>query len=337
MGKHAFGFTMLLMKILFLYLGTLALLLCACAPLAHKNSLAYITNQGDNTVSVISITNGDIGQARVTNTIKVGKAPVGVAVSAQLKRAFISNVDSSDISVIDTNTNQVIESIKTGGSPVGIALAPNNHALYVADWYSDRILEISTADYAKRRELIVAKAPAGLVVSPDSKTLYAAARDSNEIAVIDVATFKITKRIGVGKHPFGLALSRDGSTLYSVNVYEKTVSIINTSTWQQSRIKVGEHPYCAAASPDNKTLYVTNTQDDTVSIIDLASQKIIATVEVGMTPEGISYDAASMQVLIAIWGENKVSVIDARTNKLKGEIKTGDKSRAFGQFILSDQ
>ena len=100
---------------------------------------------------------------------------------------------------------------------------------------------------------------------------------------------------------------------------------------------MGEHPYCAVASPDNKTLYVTNTQDDTVSVIDLTTQKIIITIEVAMTPEGISYDAASKQVLVASWGENQVSVIDATTNKLKGHIKTGEKSRAFGQFILTEQ
>lgn len=334
--EQAFSFTMLLMKILYFFLGLITVL-CACTPLPHKNSFAYITNQGDNTVSVISITNGDIVASKVVSTITVGKAPVGVAVSSMLHRAFITNVDSSDISVIDTNTNQVVDTIKTGGSPVGIALAPNHQALYVADWYSDRILEINTADYKQQREVIVTKAPAGLIVSPDSKTLYVAARDSNEIVVIDTGEFAITKRVTVGKHPFGLTLSADGSTLYSVNVVEKTVSIIHTSTWQQSKIKVGEHPYCAVASPDNKTLYVTNTQDDTVSIIDLASQKTIATLDVGMTPEGISYDAASKQVLVASWGENKVSSIDAKTNKLKSDIKTGDKSRAFGQFILPEQ
>ena len=134
---------MLLMKILSLLLVLFAFLLCACAPLAHQNSFAYITNQGDNTVSVIAIKNGDMTQNKVVTIIKVGKAPVGVAVSAALKRAYITNVDSSDISVINTQTKQVIETIKIGGSPVGIALAPNNHALYVADWYSDRILEIT--------------------------------------------------------------------------------------------------------------------------------------------------------------------------------------------------
>ena len=82
---------------------------------------------------------------------------------------------------------------------------------------------------------------------------------------------------------------------------------------------------------------MTNTQDDTVSVIDLSSNKTIATIDVGMTPEGISIDHASKRVFIANWGDNNVSVIDANTNQLIGNIKTGDKSRAFGQFILSEQ
>ena len=167
-----------------------------------------------------------------------------------------------------------------------------------------------------------------------------AARDSNEVAVVDTKSFAVTKRIAVGAHPFGLSLGNDG-TLYVVNVYDNTVSAINTRTWAQTQIKVGEHPYCAQPSADNKSLYVTNTQDDTVSVVDLGSlnkvtQQTIALIDVGMTPEGISYDAANKLVLVASWGENKVSLIDARTNTLKGHIKTRDKSRAFGQFILSE-
>ena len=198
-----------------------------------------------------------------------------------------------------------------------------------------KILAINTANYDERREVIVSKAPAGLVVSHDSKTLYVAARDSNEIAVIDSKTFTVTQRIKVGTHPFGLSLT--GDTLYVVNVYDNTVSVINTKTFTQSVIKVGEHPYCAVASPDNKTLYITNTQDDTVSVIDLATNKTMTTIDVGMTPEGISYAPEAALVLVASWGENKVSIIDAKTNTLIGHIKTGDKSRAFGQFILSEQ
>jgi YVTN family beta-propeller protein len=304
--------------------------LCGCAPTSSQHSIAYITNQGDNTVSVI-----DIQENKVISTLKVGKAPVGVAVSTKLKRVFISNVESNNISVIDAVNNKVIESIALQGSPVGLAMAPDHNTLYVADWFSDSIIAINTADSRQRRELMVAKAPAGLVVSDDSNTLYVAARDSNEVAVVDTKSFAVIKRIAVGTHPFGVSINKD--TLYVVNVYDNTISAINTHTWAETKIKVGEHPYCAVSSADNKTLYVSNTQDDTVSVIDLGTQKTVAVIDVGMTPEGISYDAANKLVLTASWGENKVSVIEARTNTLKGHINTGDKSRAFGQFILPEQ
>ncbi|MDP3309003.1 YncE family protein, partial [Methylotenera sp.] len=71
--------------------------------------------------------------------------------------------------------------------------------------------------------------------------------------------------------------------------------------------------------------------------INLATKKIITTIEVGSTPEGISIDYANHRAYVANWGSNNVSVIDTKTNKLVTTIKTGDKSRAFGQFILHKQ
>jgi YVTN family beta-propeller protein len=102
----------------------------------------------------------------------------------------------------------------------------------------------------------------------------------------------------------------------------------------QKKLKVGYHPYCAAMSADEKTLYVTNTQDDSVTVLNIATQKIIATIEVGSIPEGISLDDTNHRAYIANWGSNNVSVIDTKTNKLLSNIKTGEKSRAFGRFIL---
>jgi len=65
------------------------------------------------------------------------------------------------------------------------------------------------------------------------------------------------------------------------------------------------------------------------------SGSLIATINVGSTPEGISIDHHLQRAYIANWGSNNVSVIDIKTNRLLTTIKTGDKSRAFGQFILS--
>lgn len=67
----------------------------------------------------------------------------------------------------------------------------------------------------------------------------------------------------------------------------------------------------------------------------MSTRKAIATINVGNTPEGVSLDYANSRAYVANWGSNSVSVIDTETNQILTIIKTGDKSRAFGQFVLN--
>jgi len=60
-----------------------SLFFALCLSACQHPPLAYITNQGANTVSVI-----DTHQQKVTHTITVGKAPVGLAVSKKLQRVL---------------------------------------------------------------------------------------------------------------------------------------------------------------------------------------------------------------------------------------------------------
>ena len=100
------------------------------SPQAHAATLAFITNQGDNSVSVV-----DIVQHRLLKNIAVGKAPVGVVSAVKRGLVYISNVDSQDISVIDVQQLRVIDHIAVGGSPVGLALSPDEKQLFVAGSY----------------------------------------------------------------------------------------------------------------------------------------------------------------------------------------------------------
>jgi YVTN family beta-propeller protein len=54
--------------------------------------------------------------------IPVGKRPWGIALSPDGRKIYTANGVSNDVSVIDTNTNQVIATIKAGDGPWGIAL-----------------------------------------------------------------------------------------------------------------------------------------------------------------------------------------------------------------------
>jgi YVTN family beta-propeller protein len=84
---------------------------------AAAGSRAYVTNNVDNTVSVI-----DMATNTVTATIAVGSNPGEVAVSADGSHAYVTNYGGGTVSVIDTSTNTVTATITVGSYPVSVAI-----------------------------------------------------------------------------------------------------------------------------------------------------------------------------------------------------------------------
>lgn len=64
----------------------------------------------------------DVAQKQIVAKIQAGVAPHGVVVSADGKRAYITNLLSNDVSVIDTSTDKEIVKIPVGKMPNGISL-----------------------------------------------------------------------------------------------------------------------------------------------------------------------------------------------------------------------
>jgi len=91
---------------------------------------AYITNSGDNTVSVIDTATNTV----VGSPITVGSLPFGVAVTPDSSKVYVGNSVDGTVSVIDTATNTVVGSpITVGVRPQGMAVTPDGSNVYVAN------------------------------------------------------------------------------------------------------------------------------------------------------------------------------------------------------------
>jgi YVTN family beta-propeller protein len=101
---------------------------------------AYITNIGDNTVSVIATATNT-----VIATIPVGRFPLGVAVTPDGSKVYVTNADSNSVWVIDTATNTVTATIPVGSEPFGVALTPDGSKVYVANGGTNSVSVIDTA------------------------------------------------------------------------------------------------------------------------------------------------------------------------------------------------
>ena len=240
------------------------------------NSKAYITNQGDNNVSVV-----DLYDLKVVKTIKVGTAPLGVTILNEKNLAFVGNVGTDDITVIDTNTDQVINTIKLNTAPLSLTSSPDESKVYVTDWFKNNILIISVDEMKVTNSIKVGKTPSGITFNENYSYLIITNRDSNTAEIFK--NNKLIKTIRTGKHPFGVHTK--GEYAFTANVYDDSISIINLKDWTTKTIKVGAHPYNILTH--NGFGFVTNTVDDSLSIIDLNINKEIKQIATGETPENL--------------------------------------------------
>ncbi len=88
----------------------------------------------------------DTATNTVIATIAVGDGPVGVAVSPDGTRAYVTNqFDGDTLSVIDTATNTVTATIAVGDDPTGVAVSPDGGRAYVTNYSDDTVSVIDVS------------------------------------------------------------------------------------------------------------------------------------------------------------------------------------------------
>ena len=135
----------------------------------------------------------------------------------------------------------------------------------------------------------------------------------------------------------GLAIGVQGQTLLVANQHSQDLSLIDTASGKQvATVPVGGVTgHELATSPDGKTAYVPiygnsgvgkpGTDGSTMSVIDLASRKIVGTVDFGhgVRPHCAVYDKNSGMLYVTTELDKTISIIDPKTLKIVGAVPTG--------------
>ena len=304
-------------------------LLCSILS-AGADVKVFVTNQGSNSVTVFSFD----GKFKLLREVQVGKAPAGVALSTVNREAYISNTESSEISVIDVDSLEVKKTIDLNGSSLGVAVSPDGKRLFVSDWFNNCLLVIQL-NSNERSCIEVGKAPAGISISEKNDEIYVVSRDSNSVFVVSLSEEKVVGKILVGDHPFGLKLLSVKNQLYVTNVQSNDVSIVDLTKRQEiKRVKVGKKPYCITFSMDGKKSFVTNQYSDSISIINTELLMLEKTVSSASFPEGI--DTHGPFIIFVSWLDEEIVAIDERDQSVVSYASTGINPRNFGEFVFAE-
>ncbi|WP_052427472.1 YncE family protein [Neobacillus niacini] len=135
--------------------------------------------------------------------------------------------------------------------------------------------------------------PVTTSVTPDGKTLVATLNAENSLAIIDLATDKVQK-VQVGEGPAQVYLQSEGKDAFVANqgTPEKPSDSVSKMDLETKKVvstnKVGKGAHGIVTSNDNQFVYVTNMYDNTVSVINNEDNTVIATVNIGAEPNGIT-------------------------------------------------
>lgn len=140
----------------------------------------YVTNDADNTVTVIDVETG-----RTIARIPVGKGPHGVAATVDGRHVVVGDRGQADISVIDTRSKTVIETREVGRRPEHLTATPDGRYLLIGrDIGANQLLLVDPTSFETLASIDLWKAPHVILV-PERRADRAARDQGTALAAGD--------------------------------------------------------------------------------------------------------------------------------------------------------
>lgn len=161
--------------------------------IAAGMGIIAVANRDDDNVTLIA------GEAQ--RTVAVGHHPFGITLYHG--RAFVTDVLSDRISVIDLASAQVIATIPTGERPYAVAFAAGKG--FVTNQYDASLTVFDAETFAPMGMIDTDDYPEGIAATSDGTRVFVANWLSDSVQVIDAHALNVTTRLDVpaGPRAFG--------------------------------------------------------------------------------------------------------------------------------------
>ncbi len=271
-----------------------------------------------------------------------------VAAVAQLPSPALLVLDKDDntLVIIDPATNKIVGTAPTGNAPHEVAASNDGRYAYVTNYgpfqpdqpgNSLSVIDLNTRKET-RIEITPLRRPHGIEFA-DGK-VYFTAELNKAIARLDPQSLKVDWLLGTGQNrTHMIVLGKGMNTIFTANTQSGSVNIIERTSgpeqWSETVVPVGKGSEGCDLSPDGKEFWVANAADGTVSVIDVATKKVVQTIDVGAKRSNrLKFTPDGKLVLVSDLGTGDVLVIDAASRKVSKRVNLG--KSAAGILIVPD-
>jgi YVTN family beta-propeller protein len=228
---------------------------------------ALVTAEANKALLIIDVFQGTVKHAIPTNQ----EISHMVVATPDEKFAFVANIGSGTLTVIDLVNAKYVKDIATGKGAEGIDITPNGQQLWVTNREADTVSIIDPQKLKVTATLDAKSFPIRAKCTPDGKHALISNARSSDIAVFDTRSKKVLRRIKIP-----LEASDTKGRLFN-------------SQFGSSSVPIG-----IVIHPDGKKAYVANANADAISVIDLESWNTTGVLKAGKEPDGMAYSSLNL-------------------------------------------
>jgi YVTN family beta-propeller protein len=269
----------------------------ATMDLSADGSLLYVVNfnlHGDMVPSTVSVvaTEPMLEVAR----IQTCAMPHGSRLNPQGTKHYSACMMDDLLVEIDTQSLKVSRHfLLTKGSELGMIGAPSASKKRVAGMDGMKHMDMGGHGMEPPKKGDVSCSPTWAQPSIGGSSIFVACNKSDEIVEVDAAKWKVMRRIPARPGVYNLAVTKDGTRLLSTNKRDQSISVIDIKTGRElARIPTRRKVlHGVVVSPDDRYAFVSvegiGSEPGTVEVVDLATMKIVASVDVAAEAAGIDF------------------------------------------------
>lgn len=288
------------------------------------NRKLYVVNMEDATLTTVKTSDRS-----VTGSFGIGEIPAHAGYISGLNRAYVSDLGTNGVHVIDTSTDMLLTNIALPRVAGSLDVDPARGLIYALERIDDHqggtnLLVISASSNALIANVTVGTDVADIRVDSDAGRIYIT--DFVEgLKVLDSDDNSVLATIPIPGCAHGLAVDSAGGLVYVTQVESNTVSMVDlTSETVVAIVPVGNEPEWVALDSTGTKAYVTNAGDGTVSVINTVTRSVAHTLTTGSGAFYVIVDHDSNLAYVSNAGTNTVSVIDTTTDTVIDTIIAGN-------------
>ena len=224
-----------------------------------------VTAEGNKALLIVDIKTGKVAAAMTTDQ----NVSHMVVLARKNNKAFVANIGSGSVTVINLKTRQKITDVQTGAGAEGIDISPDEKEVWVTNRAANTVSVIDVNSLKILATLESKDFPIRVKFAPGGRHVLVSNARSGDVAIFDTAARKEIRRI-----PMQLKAA-EGAT---------SGQRIFGNQFGQGPVPVG-----ILVAPKLSHAFVANTNADIVTMIDLKKWEITGRLTAGKEPDGLGY------------------------------------------------